>query len=255
MTKYQYYYHKRKALGICTHCGRNDAEPGRVECKKCLVKHNLREQKRRDRDRETFREQARERMRQRKAEARANGLCPRCCKEPADKGFKTCWRCRANYHRTTTYVMSDTQKQRAAELTKARRQKLVEEHICVRCGKRPARDGYTECALCADKCNRRRREKAHERGVIPRKMGGNGLYCGRCFKPKCHGERICPDCLDKLREQGRRLTDWNKANGWKCSRRFREKNNYHFTARSSWKETRARIDFYAVRYGRIGGRK
>jgi hypothetical protein len=31
--------------------------------------------------------------------------------------------------------------------------------------------------------------------------------------------------------------------------------NYHFTARSSWKETRARIDYNAVRYGRIGGRK
>ncbi len=255
MTNYQYHYRKHKALGICTHCGRNDAEPGRVECKKCLVKHKLREQKRRDSDREAFRKHERERMRQRKAEARANGLCSRCCKEPANKGYKTCWRCRMNSRRVKTYAMSDEQRQCKAELTKARRQKRIEEHICVRCGKRPARDGYTECALCADKYNRRRREKAHERGVIPREMGGNGLYCRRCFKPKCHGERICPDCMDKLREQGRQLNEWNKAHGWECSRRFREKNNYHFTTRSSWKETRARIDYNAVRYGRIGGRK
>lgn len=255
MTEYQYQYRKRKALGICTHCGRNEAEPGHVECKKCRIKHQLREQKRRDRDVEAFRKHAREYVRQRKAEARVNGLCSRCCKEPADKGYKTCWRCRINSRRVKTYAMSDEEKQRKAELTKARRQKLVEEHICVRCEKRPARDGYTECALCADKCNRRRREKAHERGVIPREMGGDGLYCRRCFKPKCRGERICSDCMDKLREQGRQLYDWNKSNGWECSRRFREKNNFHFTSRSSLKEARARIDYNAVRYGRIGGRK
>lgn len=252
MTEYQYHYRKRKALGICTHCGRNDAEPGHVECKKCRVKHNLREQKRRDSDREAFREHARERMRQRKAEARENGLCSRCCNAPADKGHKTCWRCRMNSRRVKTYAMSDEQKRRKAELKKARRQKLVEEHICVRCGKRPARDGYTECALCADKCNRRRREKAHERGVIPREMGGNGLYCRRCFKPKCRGERICPDCLDKLREQGRALNSFNKAHGYKCSQRFRELNNCHFTSRSSLTESKAKIDYNAVRFGMKG---
>lgn len=256
MTEYQYQYRKHKALGLCTHCGKNDAEPGHVECKKCLVKHKLCERKRRDSDREAFRKYRSERRRQRKAEARAKGLCSRCYKEPADKDYKTCWRCRANGRNRPRYyyTLSEEQKQRNAELAKARRQKRIEEHICARCGKRPARDGYTECALCADKYNRRRREKAHERGVVPREMGGNGLYCRRCFKPKCHGERICPDCLDELREEGRRLNDWNKAHGWKCSRRFREKNNYHFTVRSSWKETRARIDYNAVRYGRIGGR-
>ena len=145
MTEYQYQYHKRKALGICTHCGRNEAEPGHVECKKCRIKHQLCEQKRRDSDREAFRKYRRERMRQRKVEARANGLCPRCCKEPADKGYKTCWRCRANNRGAIRYrVMSDEQKQRKAELAKARRKQRIEEHICVRCGKRPARDGYTE---------------------------------------------------------------------------------------------------------------
>jgi len=254
VTEYQYQYRKRKALGICTHCGRNDAEPGRVECKKCLAKHKLQEQKRRDSDREAFRKHARERMRQRKAEARANGLCSRCCKEPADKGYKTCWRCRANNRGTIRHrVMSDEQKQRNAELAKARKEERIEKHICVRCGKRPAQEGGKECRICRAKINTKRREKAHERGVIPREMGGDGLYCRRCFKPKCHGERICPDCADKLREQGRQLYDWNKAHGWKCSRRFREKNNYHFTVRSSWKEVRTRIDYNAVRYGRIGG--
>ena len=204
--------------------------------------------------REAFRKYRRERMRQRKAEARASGLCSRCCKEPADKGYKTCWRCRANGRDRPRYyyILSDEQKQRNAELTKARREERIEKHICVRCGKRPARNGYTECALCADKCNRRRREKAREHGVIPREMGGNGLYCRRCFKPKCHGERICPDCLDKLHEQGKALNSFNKAHGYKCSQRFRKLNNCHFTLRSSLTESKARIDYNAVRFGMKG---
>lgn len=253
MTEGWYYYHKRKERGLCTHCGASPPVPDHVECEKCLKKKQQRMKIRYEAKHTEIREKARERMRQRKAEARKNGLCSRCCKEPADKGYKTCWRCRMNSRRVKTYVMSDTQKQRAAELKKARNQRRIEEHICVRCGKRPARERFKDCGICADKCNRRRREKAHERGVIPREMGGNGVYCRRCFKPKCHGERICPDCADKLRKQGRELNDWNKANGWKCSRQFREQNNYHFTARSSWKETGARIDYNAVRYGRTGG--
>ena len=216
MTEYQYHYRKRKALGICTHCGKNDAEPGHVECKKCRVKHNLREQKRRDSDREAFREHAWERMCQRKAEARENGLCSRCCNVPADKGYKTCWRCRMNSRRVKTYAMSDEQKRRKAELTKARRQKLVEEHICVRCGKRPAREKFKDCGICAAKVNRRRRELKHQRGQsIPAYMRGDGTYCKMCCKPKCNGEKLCDECRDKARKS---IAIANEANsihgGW-----------------------------------------
>ena len=216
MTEYQYHYRKRKALGICTHCGRNDAEPGHVECQKCLVKHRVREQKRRDSDREAFREHARERMRQRKAEARANGLCSRCCNASADKGHKTCWRCRANNNDGKLQKRSDAQKARAKENAKARRERLIAAHICTRCGERPARERFKDCGICAAKVNRRRRELKYQRGqAIPAYMRGDGTYCKRCYKPKCNGEKLCDECRDKARKS---IAIANEANsihgGW-----------------------------------------
>lgn len=250
MTESKYYYNKYKALGLCVKCGRNEAAPERTMCKKCLAKKAARAKAKRDEDRTAARAYNSEYYRKKRAEAEASGKCTVCFKEPADKGYKTCWRCRANSRRIKPYVFSDEQKQRNAELRKTRRQKNIEEHICVSCAKRPAMKGNQKCKLCAAKHNRNRRQKKHELGLcIPHDMRGDGLHCARCCRPVCNGEKICPDCMDKLREQAQRLNEYNRVHGFKCSERFREMNAEHFVNRVPREERKAEIDWQAVRFG------
>ena len=83
-------YHER--IGICTHCGKNPAEPNKKLCYECLgqfqdsysEKGKTDEQKEKDRLRK----------RQLKQTRIENGLCPRCGKHQSQNGG-LCQRCRA----------------------------------------------------------------------------------------------------------------------------------------------------------------
>lgn len=72
---------------ICTNCGRNDAEPGRTYCAKCLAEYRAKHQARRD----AYNTQKKE-MRHARIAA---GLCPQCG-HPARPGFRMCGRCNAS---------------------------------------------------------------------------------------------------------------------------------------------------------------
>lgn len=232
MTESQYIYHRRKKHGLCTHCGANPPEPDHVECRKCLLKKKERSHIRYEAKKADILAKERSRRIERKAEAIKTGMCSRCFIRPADKGYKTCWRCRANNNDGKSYKRSDAQKARAKENAKVRRERLVAAHICIRCGKRPAREKFKDCEICATKVNRRRRELRHQREqAIPAYMRGDGTYCKVCCKPKCNGEKVCPDCMKRLREQVQKLHEHNKAHGYEGSRTFRALNNAHYKAR------------------------
>ena len=253
MTESQYYYNKYKSLGLCTKCGKNEAAPERTMCRECLDKKAAKTRESRDKDRAALHEYQRDWYRRKKAQAIASGMCSKCFREPADKGYKTCWRCRANSRKTTRYELSAEQKQKAIDRKKRINAERIAAHICINCGKRPSMKGKQKCKLCAARHNRNRRQKKHKLGLcIPWDMRGDGTFCKRCCKPVCHGEKICPDCTNKLRELGKQLNDYNRASGFKASETFRQMNAEYFATRESAKETRARIDYNAVRYGRIG---
>lgn len=110
--------------------------------------------------------------------------------------------------------------------------------------------GKQKCKLCAARHNRNRRQKRHELGLcIPHDMRGDGLHCARCCKPVCNGEKICPDCMDKLREQAKRLNEYNREHNFECSETFRKMNAEYFANRVSSKERKNEIDWQAVRFG------
>jgi hypothetical protein len=201
MTQSQYYYQKNKSLGLCTKCGKSPlAETSRTLCEDCLKKVRLYVKKRyaesaevRDRRRETSKAW---RTRKR-AKAISAGICTNCYKEPADSGYNTCWRCRANA-RDQKKAPSDEQKSRRNTLNKARRERLIAAGTCKTCAKRPVQNGRKECSVCLARYRERKKERAHETGkALPHDMRGDGTYCYQCCKPKCNGEKLCTECYEK----------------------------------------------------------
>lgn len=216
MTESYFIYHQRKARGLCTHCGTRKAAPDHVECEVCLKVKRARQNRYYAANKSEIRTRESQRRIERKAEAIKTGMCSSCFIRPADKGYITCWRCRANNNDGKVQKRSDAQKARAKENAKARRERLIAAHICVRCGKRPARERFKDCGICAAKVNRRRRELRHQRGqAVPAYMRGDGKYCKMCCKPKCNGEKLCNECRDKARKS---IAIANEANsihgGW-----------------------------------------
>ena len=216
MTESQYIYHRRKKHGLCTHCGKRKAAPDHVECETCLKVKRARQNRYYTANKSEIRARESQKRIERKAEAIKTGMCSRCFIRPADKGYITCWRCRANNNDGKPYKRSDAQKARAKENAKARRKRLTAAHICVSCGKRPAQTGGKECRICRIRCNNRRRELRYQRGqAIPHYMRGDGTYCKMCCKPKCNGEKLCDECRDKARKS---IAIANEANsihgGW-----------------------------------------
>lgn len=64
------------------------------------------------------------------------------------------------------------------------------KNLCVKCGKRPPREGRVLCKECADKDNARRKEDV--------KWYKERHICYKCGKERVYGdEKICPECLVK----------------------------------------------------------
>ena len=76
-TKEDYAFYKK--LGICVVCHKEDADPGHVSCRMCLLSHND----------STAISNAR-----RYVEAKKKGLCVHCRKRTASEGYATCEECR-----------------------------------------------------------------------------------------------------------------------------------------------------------------
>lgn len=214
MTESQYRYYYRRKQGLCGHCGGRPAEEGKAECTECLAKHLERTKKHYEENKQKICEKARERNAERRAEAIANGMCSRCYIRPADDGYLTCWRCRAN-NNTAYRTPKPRDKEKAAERARKRRERLIAEHICISCGKRPADENRQKCAICTARHNKAHRERSWQKGTVPRDMGGDGTYCAICFKPKCQGEKLYPECLEKSRESIKKAKLANgRHGGW-----------------------------------------
>ena len=114
------------------------------------------------------------------------GKCPRCGgKHPLIPGMKRC------------AVCSEKERQQVKDRTRRR----IEAGLCVRCGKRPAPDGFRMCEQCRkdDKVFRvydpvkakRRRDKLKERGI-----------CINCASAPAVGQHVrCEKCREKQRKR------------------------------------------------------
>lgn len=137
---------------------------------------------------------------------KSHGICPKCGKEDAKQGHSYCWRCLANmndysriyYH--SHKKRSAEQKIRDAECQKRYVEERFEKGLCFRCGKYPpiGSSKYSMCVHCNSKAAAQKREREHKKGVLPQILRGNGLYCFHCCKPVCKGEKICPECYEKI---------------------------------------------------------
>ena len=215
MTDNQYYYAKHKLNGQCTKC-RKPASEGKTMCAECLEKH-------RERQNKYYHEHQNE-INERNKVLRAAALkkdkrshkCVICHKARADKGYTTCWRCRADRNdRERVRYDNETDEHRQERLIKAkaraysRKGRLLEQGLCISCGKRKADYGRQKCAYCAEKHNAARREKAHKAGVLPSDLRGKGDYCKMCCKPVSGGEKYCAECADKVQQTAKQLNDFN----------------------------------------------
>lgn len=133
-----------------------------------------------------------------------NGICVRCMHEKAEKGYTMCRMCRLNYndyHRVwqNQHEVTEERRQQNKESAQRRTERLHEQGLCFRCGKRPAAGTgkYSQCKICRERAARQKREREQKRGQIPTQLRGDGTYCLRCCKPLCNGQKLCPDCYQK----------------------------------------------------------
>ena len=135
-----YLYEMRKRNHICVNCGEKDAYTmaGRTCCAECVTKNAERFAKYYRDNAERYVENAKKRH-ERLKEA---GLCVRCGRVPADKGYTTCGICR--------------KKQNAAQNDRnAKKRKAVYDSIdipmderCTKCHKRPRYEDHKLCREC-----------------------------------------------------------------------------------------------------------
>ena len=146
------------------------------------------------------------------------GICTRCMHEKAEKGYVMCRMCRINYNDymkcySDTHPKTDEKKQKDKELAQKTYDRRHEQGLCFRCGKRPpiGTGKYSQCKICNSKNARHKRERDHKNGVIPTELRGNGLYCLRCCKPICNGEKLCQDCHTKAVENARKAAEASRV--------------------------------------------
>lgn len=150
---------------------------------------------------------------------KARGICVRCYQEDAVPGLTRCWRCRANerdyckihyYQRKAEGIRKHNPKNK--EAMERRNAERHAQGLCIQCGKRPAISDAknARCKVCQKVITDRVREKSHRNGALPWELRGNGVYCYRCCKPQCHGEKLCPAChaaqsavMKKLHDEGK----------------------------------------------------
>lgn len=129
-------YHWRKEHGICTRCGKEDAEPHKVLCAECAEKQSA--QNKRywgsldEKKRQKSMQRTQERNRARREQRKSMGLCVICGKKAA-KGKAHCIECLLKIRRKN-------HRQRETERVKTD----FSEGLCCRCNE-PAMPGKKLC--------------------------------------------------------------------------------------------------------------
>lgn len=147
--------------------------------------------------------------RERYAWYKEHGICVRCGQEKAKENHTVCWSCLANmndysriYYHSKEKPRSDEQLERDKESRNRYVENRHSQGLCWRCGLRPpiGKGKYSQCRICADKAAKQKRERERAKGSIPQILRGNGTYCFHCCKPICNGEKLCPECLERVRK-------------------------------------------------------
>lgn len=151
-----------------------------------------------------------------------HGICTRCHEEPVKYGHSMCWRCLANrrdydkirYHEQGR---SDKWKNQVRESAKARKASRESAGLCVQCGKSAPMDGIKTCETCTERNRQRLRQRRAMHGSIPAACRGDGLFCHRCCKPKCNGEKMCAECREDAAKSAAYARQF-VTGGWKKQR-------------------------------------
>lgn len=238
LTDSQFYYNKYKINGLCTKCGK-PALDGRTLCAECAEKHKVCSKEYYHKNAQKIGLKASEKRAAAVKEARKQRKCVVCLKAKADKGYSTCWRCRADRndwargrYDNETEEHREQRLKKGNERNRARKARLIEQGLCISCGKRKADKGRQMCSYCAERKNAARRDKARQKGIIPQEMRGKGDYCKMCCKPVNNGARYCPECAEKMVQSAKRLNEYNKQQEHNTGYiYFQRLNNAHFEER------------------------
>lgn len=166
-------YHKRKAKGLCVECGKPLDRVG-AYCVECCKTHS-------------------EDTRQQKHWYADGGICPTCRKNKLMGTEKNCPECRAKgaeYATKRRNTQKDAYNKQHADWARSRYAERVENGICIRCGKRPASDGKTQCQYCAEQRNKYYRDKRAKTRMNAEEKYEKGI-CRFCNEPVKEGYKLC----------------------------------------------------------------
>lgn len=140
MADLQYQMRKRNHLCVC--CGEKDAYTmaGRAVCAECAGKRD-------ERFKERYKslevaEHYRETMKKRYERLTEAGMCVRCGRNTADKGYTTCGICRAKHN-----AMQNARNARKREAVYDAID-IPEDERCVKCRKHPRYEDHKLCRSC-----------------------------------------------------------------------------------------------------------
>lgn len=131
-----------------------------------------------------------------------HGICIECGQRDAEPNIQICFECWEKQHdRYVKKYHADPEKAKrdVTERRKLRRERRYAAGLCTECGKRPHMKDIKYCWACREKRRAQNKQYNQKKGRLPSELRGNGEYCYRCCLPKCNGEKVCADCLTKLR--------------------------------------------------------
>ena len=197
---------ERRALGLCSRCGKAEPAPDRKLCASCgeqvrsMARARYAEGKRKNlkyggRKADTRRKSARLRSERRRREWTAAGMCTRCGARAPVEGGTTCAPCRAR--------RQTRERERYASLKAA--------GICVKCAETPTFHGAALCLACsaieAGSGRQERKNAASRERYRARRQAG---VCTECRAPS-HGASRCPSCAERSYTRSahfRGIPDW-----------------------------------------------
>lgn len=129
-------------------------------------------------------------------------ICVKCGKNDAEEGRTVCTVCKMDireYQRT--HKRGAESIQRHKEYSKKRREENRKNGICVVCGTRKAKEGYSSCERCLYKHRERSAKKRREQGIPSRDLMGKDGTCYFCGKPVNEHEKTCDHCYERCKNQ------------------------------------------------------
>ena len=132
-----------------------------------------------------------------------NGICPQCKKRKADIETVLCEECKKK-RKEEWFRHSDIRNAKKAKREKYKRQKLIKNGLCPKCGK-PVTTGKKCCEECLkymrdQSAIYRIRHNAKHVG-IPKSEWSQYGWCNRCGVAVNNGNNLCPTCKEILSRQ------------------------------------------------------